>query len=43
MNEGEKDCAVILPSGMLIESVTETYYARQAARAHILAEGRGHV
>ena len=31
MNEGEKDCAVILPSGMLIESVTEAYYARQAA------------
>lgn len=43
MNEGEKDCAVILPSGMLIESVTEAYYARQAARAYILAEGRGHV
>lgn len=43
MNEGEKDRAVILPSGMLIESVVEAYYACQAARAHILAEGRGHV
>ena len=43
MNEGEKDRAIILPNGMLIESVAEAYYARQAARARILAEGRGHV
>lgn len=43
MNEGEKDRAIILPNGMLIESVAEAYYARQTARARILAEGRGHV
>ena len=43
MNAGEKDRAIILPNGMLIESVAEAYYARQAARARILAEGRGHV
>ena len=43
MNAGEKDRAIILPNGMLIESVAEAYYARQSARARILAEGRGHV
>ena len=27
MNEGDKDRAIILPNGMLIESVAEAYYA----------------
>lgn len=42
-NEGEEDRAVVLPNGMLIESVYPAYVGRQTARARILAEGRGHM
>ena len=42
-NAGEEDRAIVLPNGMLIESVEPAYRQRIESRARLLREGKNHV